>query len=60
VQVDGPLGGITVRLGGKRATTDGEGRARLRVRFFHPGLKTASASLPSRYRKTKKTIRVLP
>lgn len=38
--------GAVVRLGNKRATTDGAGRASLSVRFFHPGSKSARASLP--------------
>lgn len=50
--------GATVRFGGRRATTGGEGHARIAVRFFHPGLKRVRASLAG-HRGARKTIRVL-
>ena len=53
-----PVPGATVRLGGKRATTGADGAAVLTVRFFHPGLRKASASHPA-HRSARKTIRVL-
>ena len=53
-----PVPGATVRLGGRRATTNADGVAKIAVRFFHPGIKRASASHPG-YRRVVKTIRVL-
>jgi sugar lactone lactonase YvrE len=41
-----PVSGATVRMGGRRTTTNGDGRASLSVRFFHPGRKSVRASLP--------------
>jgi hypothetical protein len=52
-----PMPGATVRLGGKRAITNADGTAKIAVRFFHPGVKRASASHPG-YRRVVKTIRV--
>jgi sugar lactone lactonase YvrE len=40
-----PVRGATIRFGNRRATSDAAGRAALAVRFFHPGAKTARASL---------------
>jgi hypothetical protein len=53
-----PVAGATVRLGGKRATTNADGVAKIAVRFFHAGLRKASASRPG-YRSARKTIRLL-
>jgi len=53
-----PIAGATVRLGNKRVTTNNSGRASLVVRFFHPGLKSARASLPGSRSVTEK-IRIL-
>lgn len=53
-----PVPGATVRLGGKRATTNADGAATIVARFFHPGLKKVRASHPG-YRSARKTIRVL-
>jgi sugar lactone lactonase YvrE len=39
------VSGATVRFGNRRASTDATGTATLAVRFFHPGLKRARASL---------------
>ena len=55
---DAPVPGATVRLGGKRATTNADGAATIEARFFHPGLKKARASHPG-YRSARKTVRVL-
>ena len=49
-----PVRGATVRFGNKRATTDASGRASLSVRFFHPGSKSARASLPGSRSVTQK------
>lgn len=38
-----PIGGATVRLGGRRATTGPDGRARIPVRFRRPGKRSARA-----------------
>lgn len=48
----------TVRFGGKRATTNRDGRAVIHVRFRHAGLKRARASLFG-YRPAKALTRVL-
>lgn len=53
------VSGATVRLGGRRAKTGNDGRARITARFSRPGLKRATASLPGRP-GARKTIRVLP
>jgi gluconolactonase len=53
-----PLPGARVRIGGRRATTGPAGAAKVVVRFFHPGLRKASASHPA-YGSARKTIRVL-
>ena len=53
-----PVPGATVRLGGRRATTNASGVAKIAVRFFHTGLRKASASHPG-YRSARKTIRLL-
>jgi sugar lactone lactonase YvrE len=53
-----PVPGATVRLGGKRATTNADGVAKIAVRFFHPGTRRASASHRG-YRRAVKTIRLL-
>jgi hypothetical protein len=54
-----PVTGATLRFGRKRARTGPDGRAELVVRFFHPGLKKASASLAG-YRSARKTVRAVP
>jgi sugar lactone lactonase YvrE len=53
-----PVAGATVRLGGRRATTNADGVAKIAVRFFHTGVRKASASHPA-YRSARKTIRLL-
>ena len=52
-----PVLSATVRLGGRRATTDADGEAQITARFFHPGLKKARASRPG-YRSARKTVGV--
>jgi sugar lactone lactonase YvrE len=52
-----PVRGAVVRFGNKRAVTDAGGRGSLRVRFFHPGLKRARASLAG-YRSTLAKVRI--
>ena len=51
------LRGAVVRLGNRRATTDASGEATLRVRFFHPGRKSARASYPG-YRSVTDRVRI--
>ena len=54
-----PVPGATVRFGGRRATTDADGRATLTLRFTRAGLRKASASHPA-HAPGRKTVRVLP
>jgi hypothetical protein len=54
-----PVRSALVRFGGRRATTGDSGTVELRVRFFHPGLKSARASL-SGHRAGTARMRVLP
>jgi sugar lactone lactonase YvrE len=49
--------GAIVRMGNKRVTTDASGRASLRVRYFHPGVKSVRASLPG-YRSVTVRVRI--
>jgi gluconolactonase len=51
------LSGAVVRLGNRRATTNASGEATLRVRFFHPGRKSARASYPG-YRSVTQKVRI--
>ncbi len=53
-----PVEGATVRLGNRRVVTDESGKARVHIRYFHPGLKSVRASLPG-YRSATQRIRVL-
>jgi sugar lactone lactonase YvrE len=54
----GPVARATVRLGNRRALTDVAGRASLAVRFFHPGLKSARASMAG-FRSATVKVRIL-
>jgi gluconolactonase len=54
-----PVRSALVRFGGKRATTGDSGAVKLRVRFFHPGLKRARVSLTGHRSGTAQT-RVVP
>jgi sugar lactone lactonase YvrE len=56
---DAGVRGATVRFGGKRATTGGDGQAKFTLRFNHAGLKKVRASLAG-YTSAVKTIRVRP
>jgi sugar lactone lactonase YvrE len=47
-----PVRSALVRFGGRRATTGDAGTVKVGVRFFHPGLKTARASLTGHRRGT--------
>jgi hypothetical protein len=51
------LKGAVVRIGNRRATTDASGVATLKVRFFHPGLKSARASYAG-YRSVTRKVRI--
>jgi endoglycosylceramidase len=53
-----PVRGAVVRLGGKRAVTGRRGRAKLRVRFAHPGRRVAVATARG-YRVGRAKIRVV-
>ena len=54
-----PVRSALVRFGGKRATTGDSGAVKMRVRFFHPGLKKARASLTG-HRTGTARMRVTP
>jgi sugar lactone lactonase YvrE len=54
-----PVRGAIIRFGNRRATTGASGRASLVVRFFHPGLKSARASLAG-FRSVTVRVRILP
>jgi hypothetical protein len=54
-----PAPGALVRMGNKRVTTSSSGTASLRVRYFHPGLKSVRASLPGSRSVTVK-VRIRP
>jgi hypothetical protein len=49
--------GATVRFAGRKLTTDAGGRATVRVRFFHAGVKKVRASQTG-YRVGKTTVRI--
>jgi gluconolactonase len=51
------LRGATVRIGNRRATTDASGQAKISVRFFHAGRKSARTSFPG-YRSVTTKVRV--
>ena len=58
VKADGlPVEGATVRLGGREATTDARGKAKLRRKFRRAGRRRATASKGG-YRSARRRIRV--
>jgi hypothetical protein len=52
----GPVKGVTVRFGGRRALTDAHGHAKLRVTLKKPGRQTARATKPG-FRSARATVR---